>query len=391
MALFSLTDIKIKEQKVRPSLSANRFDSNTYRFPLDIGDVDKGHYVVFNIFVSKFIEQNYKCAPNAKQLSQNQQGRTVGGLIDTVKSFGNFAGDLLGPKITQALTNATDTIGQAITRTAAGKQGVEIGTSVLSQTNNNDTGFLPGARVANKVTQIADTVVLYMPNTLGFAQQQSYGELSRNDALTNMDVGARQIAGGMNNIENIVPFIAGAVKTLGVPGLPGFLSNLANSGTAQAVFARNFGILNPRVELLYTRPEFRSFTFEFMLYPRSEKEALEVQKIINKLNHHSVPTLKAGSMGQFLVPPAEFGISFFYNGMENPNIPKIKNCVLQSINADYAPNGFHAYESASGLGPSLGGTGMPIAIRLSLQFRELEMLTTEDYPDKNYGSKEYTE
>jgi len=194
-------------------------------------------------------------------------------------------------------------------------------------------------------------------------------------------VGAELLKTG--SIENILPFLSGTFKAAEV------LGGLTGSpGTISAIFARNLGIENPRAELLYSRPQFRNFSFEFMLYPRSEKEALEVQKIINKFNHHSVPSLKSGTAGQFLVPPAEFGISFFYNGMENPNIPKIKQCVLESINADYAPNGFHAYESASGLGPSLGGTGMPIAIRLTMNFRELELLTTADYPDKNYGSKE---
>lgn len=378
MALFSLTDIKIKEQKVRTSLSSKRFDSNTYRFPLDIGDADKGHYVIFNIFVSQFISKNYNCAPTTDSLLQNQSGATLGGVIDTV---GDVGSGLLGPKNTNTLKQFTETTSKKIQSSELGKKAVEITGQAFNQARNYESGYLPGARIANKVSQIKDTVVLYMPNTLNYSQQQSYREISRNDMATNIGVGAELLKTG--SIENILPFLSGTFKAAEV------LGGLTGSpGTISAIFARNLGIENPRAELLYSRPQFRNFSFEFMLYPRSEKEALEVQKIIRKFNHHSVPSLKSGTAGQFLVPPSEFGISFYYNGMENPNIPKIKQCVLESINADYAPNGFHAYESASDIYPALGGTGMPIAIRLTMNFRELELLTKEDYPDEHYGSRD---
>ena len=378
MALFSLTDIKIKEQKVRKSLSGNRFDSDTVRFPLDIGDVDKGHYVVFNIFVSQFISKNYNCAPTADSLPQNRSGVTLGGAIDTI---GDVAGGFLDGKTTNQIKTFTETTLKKIQTGELGKQTVQVAGQFSNQVRNFEMGYLPGARIANKVSQIKDTVVLYMPNTLNYSQQQSYREISRNDMATNIVVGAELLK--TPSIENILPFLSGTFKAAEV------LGGLTGSpGTISAIFARNLGIENPRAELLYSRPQFRNFSFEFMLYPRSEKEALEVQKIIRKFNHHSVPSLKSGTAGQFLVPPAEFGISFYYNGMENPNIPKIKQCVLESINADYAPNGFHAYESASDVYPALGGTGMPIAIRLTMNFRELELLTKTDYPDKDYGSRD---
>lgn len=395
MALFTLTDIKIRDQKNRISLSKNTFNSDTYKFPLDIGEIDKGHYVVFNIYVSQFIQQNYKCTPSVKGLTQNQSGATIGDITgaarDLTVSAANFATGLLNEKTANFVRNIGSSVSgvikdglNAVESTEIGKQGVEISTQFFNQIKRYETGNLSSARVANKVTQIADTIVLYMPNTMNYSQQQFYREISRNDYLTNAAVGIDMLKEGNFNVENIIPYLAGTFNRQ----IGEFANSIGSSGTVSAILARNFGIENPRAELLYTRPSFRTFNFEFVLYPRSEKEAHEVQKIITKFNHHSVPSLKDGSAGQYLVPPAEFGISFFYNGIENPNIPKIKQCVLESINADYAPNGFHAYESSSGLGPSLGGTGMPIAIRLTMNFRELELLTKSDYPDKNYGNKD---
>jgi hypothetical protein len=100
-------------------------------------------------------------------------------------------------------------------------------------------------------------------------------------------------------------------------------------------------------------------------------------KIINKLKFHQAPEIASRTGGRFLIPPSEFDIEFFYNGFENPNIPKVSTCVLESIDVDYAPNGFSAYEVPGELGPVEGGTGMPTGIRMSLQFKETQIITKE--------------
>ena len=161
--------------------------------------------------------------------------------------------------------------------------------------------------------------------------------------------------------KNLSPFIA---------------SMLANStDVGRTIFAASTGVVqNPMLEILYSSPAFRSFRFDFMLYPRSEKEALEVQNIIDRLRFHQAPEVLKQGNGFFLVPPSEFDITFMYNGKENPNIPKISTCVLESIDTDYSPGGsFSAYE-VPGQAATKGGTGMPVAIRLSLQFKETEIV-----------------
>jgi hypothetical protein len=147
-------------------------------------------------------------------------------------------------------------------------------------------------------------------------------------------------------------------------------------GLGQIAFSQAFGVVqNPMLELLYSKPSFRTFRFEFMFYPRSEKEGKGVQDIIERLRFHQAPEVaQGGTGGFFMVPPSEFDISFYYNGKENPNIPKISTCVLTQFSVDYAPNGFSAYE-VPGEAATKGGTGMPVAIRLSLQFKETEIVT----------------
>jgi hypothetical protein len=150
--------------------------------------------------------------------------------------------------------------------------------------------------------------------------------------------------------------------------------------------------------MIYKSPAFRKFQFDFTFYPRDEREALEVQKIIKKFVFHQAPeTYKGlgGSNSGFLVPPSEFDVQFYYNGAQNPNIPTVGTCILKNIQVNYAPNGFTAYEIPGENAPALGRTGMPVSIQLSLSFQEVVILTKSDLadsspnpgkPDKQSGS-----
>jgi hypothetical protein len=128
------------------------------------------------------------------------------------------------------------------------------------------------------------------------------------------------------------------------------------------------------IEVVYSSPALRSFRFDFMFYPQSKIEAIEVQKIIQLFQFHQAPEISNnGTNGYFLVPPSEFDIEFYHAGIENINIPSISTCVLTSMDVDYAPNGFSAYETG-GAKVEYGGTGMPVAIKMSLDFKETTMV-----------------
>ena len=208
-----------------------------------------------------------------------------------------------------------------------------------------------------------------MPDSLKFSYGQSYRPLELGSGTLAM--GAAFASSGYETIVNkdastIAPFIANfAAQKSGQP----ILKALAAAGTGL--------VTNPMLELIYSSPSFRNFSFNFMLYPRSEKEAEQVQKILDTLRFHSAPEIKRNTGGFFLIPPSEFDISFMYNGRPNPNIDKVSTCVLTDISVDYAPKGFHAYEVGGENDAKLGRTGMPVGIGLSLTFMETQILTKE--------------
>jgi hypothetical protein len=189
--------------------------------------------------------------------------------------------------------------------------------------------------------------------------------------------GASAYDAGKNSQGGVGAFTKGMVENLS-PFAGALLANAAG-GAGKILFAAATGLAqNPMLELIYSSPAFRSFQFDFMMYPRSEKEALEIQNIIDRLRFHQAPEVLKSGMGFFLVPPSEFDIRFMYNGKENPNIPKISTCVLKNIFTDYGQGGASFYEVPEE-SATRGRTGMPVGIRLTLSFQETEIMTKESY------------
>ena len=386
MPLFNLSDITVNAPKGPTGplsvLGESKYQSNTFKYPEDLSASDKGHYMVININEQRLtsypgVAPDGGGTPTAI-LNNATYGsyaagatniiQTVGAGIKEAGSFGGYVADQI--LNVSGIRSAID----SLKGTALGSAIVGASSESLNIVADVGTRLQTGSVRAEK--RITDTVALYMPDTLVFDHHQGYSDvegggtaLAAAAALAGSTVDLYNETGGMNEafgkqmMRNVSPFIASMVaKQAG--------------GLGQIAFSQAFGVVqNPMLELLYSRPSFRSFRFDFMFYPRSEKEAKEVQDIIDRLRFHQAPEVaQGGTGGFFMVPPSEFDISFYYNGQINPNIPKISTCVLEQLSVDYAPNGFSAYE-VPGQSPTLGGTGMPVATRLSLQFKETEIVT----------------
>ena len=74
MAFFSLTDISFNTNRgIRKGLSgplekldSSKYESNTFRYPSDLGNYDKGHYMVIHIRIVRYYLFNiiYYCKKN---------------------------------------------------------------------------------------------------------------------------------------------------------------------------------------------------------------------------------------------------------------------------------------------------------------------------------------
>lgn len=405
MALFNLTDIKFTKTDNRVvdlgAFRINNYSTSILKYPIDLGSTDKGHYMMIHVNVQAKTSYSANYALDTASDVQRQRTRlfnqtgalNTGGAInmvvdsiqrlaeataqatpnaikDAYKGFTNIAADV-GDKIAKVLPPV---VGESLEdfNERVRLAGVGAKSAILPL---NHATFL---RTTKRTT---DSIALYMPDTLAFTENQTFDAMSLGGepaALLSAGAAAVSSAFSGGNFDpvtlgrNVTPFVAQFLAKK--------ISPIAGQNSTQAMFASLIGaVQNPLLEMLYSSPEFRSFQFQFMFYPRSEKEAIDVQKIIQRLKFHQAPEILPGTTGYFMVPPSEFDIEFYYNGEINVNIPKITTCVLTNMSVDYAPNGFRAYEVPSNTLPELGKTGMPFAIRLDLTFREVGIMTKSDH------------
>ena len=372
MALFSLTDIKFLPSDSRGA-NITDFNQNNKRYPIDLGSTDKGHYIMFYIFTQ-----------NRTQVGQTSQ-------TNTSQNFQNIASDPntnIGTEGQDAQESVSGTYSSTVDESILGKVSRELSqttkdvfNTLLSSTPGPDQNLLAKGNFFRTITKTKDTIALYMPDTLAFDYQQSYSNLSVTQELGKLGLAAqagastydayRKTGSISSAAKNAAPFAAELAREAGLPGDKVLFSALsAVTGGALAI--------NPQLELIYEGTDFRSFRFSFMFYPRSKKEAVEILDIIDSFTFHQAPEILSSSFGRYLVPPSEFEIEFRYNGGINPNIPKVAPCVLTSISVDYAPSGFASYETLmSANQPERGGTGMPVAIRMDLSFKETRIITKQ--------------
>jgi hypothetical protein len=131
---------------------------------------------------------------------------------------------------------------------------------------------------------------------------------------------------------------------------------------------------NPNSEQLFESMKHRSFSFSFLLAPKSSGEASNVLNIINTFKYHMHPELTSQN---YLILPSEFEIEFYSStaGVPNRHIGRISTCALTGVTVNYTPNGVW---SSFGLDEKDSDwSGMAPMIQLQLEFAELDLLTKD--------------
>ena len=386
MAFFGLSDIKISPENNKGPLSDLFKDdygtSNTFRYPMDVGNYDKAHYMVIHIFQQKNsqfdgIQQDKGSAPSVAK-NEATPG-SVRGLPNIKEKFSSA----INSKIDSAFSSVNTAVGGKLSFFKASKPAFSS-TEAAKATNSaqyvDKVHSIEKSKFIDTTIRTTDSIALYMPDTLQFTYSQGYENLEMGKELAGQtfQVGKDALDKFKTGQETN---ITGAMKAAIKNGLIKGAGDLVGGTTAARAgsFLFTGGVVNPMLEMLYSSPDFRSFTFEFLFYPRDEREALEVQNILERLRFHQAPEIDDSSAGILLIPPSEFELQFYYAGKPNPNIPPIARCVLTNISMDYAPNGWSSYEMPGEYSPALGRTGMPSAIRLTLEFKETQFLTKKDF------------
>lgn len=303
-------DATAPESPGAATLRQSDYDFTSRVFPADLGQEDNAHYMIININV-----------PADRNALQGQTRFPTGTVLQDKSTVDKLRFD-----------------------SRFGRTDYNLNVPIVGGTVNQYDLSPP-----RYTRRIKESIALHMPNGgLVYTEPNLYEEISMT-AIASGTVGT--LLGGITSsifgedagkkALSLFNSVGSAIKTVGqISATP----------------------INPRVEVLFsTRPQ-RQWVFEVFMLPRSEKEADTVKQIIQTIRYYAAPEIS--SSGFFFIPPAEFDITFFFNGKENQNLPRINTCVLERIDVDYAPeNSYSTFRN-----------GQSVATRMSLAFREIEIL-----------------
>ena len=148
----------------------------------------------------------------------------------------------------------------------------------------------------------------------------------------------------------------------------------AGEAVGANIFTRGTGmVLNPNLELLFTGPQLRSFTYSYNFTPREPEEASNIKNIIRFFKQNMAP--KSSKGGTFLESPNVFQLKYLTNGgEEHPFMNNIKLAALTNFTVNYTPaNQYMTYEENKSM----------TSYQVGMTFNELEPVLFDDYNQKS--------
>ena len=157
----------------------------------------------------------------------------------------------------------------------------------------------------------------------------------------------------------------------GIKGAAADAAGISNVGDAARKALGK--IRNPYREQIFKQVEFRELAFSYKFLPESIAEATTVMQIIRNLKQHMLPTFDP--QGYYLIYPSEFSLEYMYNSAPNIHVNKILDCVLTNMNVTYGEGDFTTFRETH---------GMPSEIIMTLTFKEIVTLTSNQTQKSNY-------
>tara|TARA_B100001113_G_scaffold126960_1_gene103622 strand:- start:283 stop:1314 length:1032 start_codon:yes stop_codon:yes gene_type:complete len=224
----------------------------------------------------------------------------------------------------------------------------------------------------NLKSDLLGSILLPIPAQLVDSNSAAYGAGNMNfmqDAGltggTQLVSGDGEAAGGTANklIEDLTSGTGGSLLKKGL--IMNAINSVGGNLTLEQVMQRSSGqIINPNMELLFSGPTLREFSYQFKFTPRFQKEAETIRTIIKAFKRNMAPK---GGGTNFLKTPNIFEIQ--YVGKASDYLNRIKLCALKNVTMNYTADGtFTTYND-----------GSPISMNMTLQFGELTPIFNEDY------------
>jgi len=341
--------------------SSDPFNFQTLSYPLDVtNNYQNGHYMLFYVNVQNKTKYTYETS-DVIQIPRQ----------DDDKGKSPFELNRLSKlEVKRGVYKGADAAGAGGGVSASVISGT--GGAAGGATNRTDLKRKKGVQSNfNNTRRISDSVAMYLPPNVEDTTTATY-----NDSKTG--VAGFLAASGINAADKdasaiAASLVAGAQGILGdmAAKSAGIVAELAGAEGGEQLAKKAFGVAdNPYMEVLFDSMGLRTFTYNFNMAPKNEKEAYEVQKIIQLFRFHMAPELRPG-INRYLGLPSQFDIHYMFlskdgSTSENSFYNKISTCVLQDCKVNYTPNGVKSFED-----------GGPTATTMSLTFKEIELMTKD--------------
>ncbi len=155
------------------------------------------------------------------------------------------------------------------------------------------------------------------------------------------------------------------------------VSLLGQNVSPDEILARSRGqILNPNVELVFSGPSLREFSFNFLLLARSRREGDVIRKIIRTFKIGIAPKHNNSAL---LTNPDVWQLTYRRGASPLKNVNRFGQMGLKDMTVDYAPDGYWAAYDDS----------QPVACRLSLNFAEVRPIYQQEQEETPADSVGY--
>ena len=298
------------------------------QYPRDLGSSTKSHSVFFTIEEVKEIGLD-----GIKKGNAAFAGKFIDSVGAGLSAFSETSVEDVTTGGAAFVKETSDTIKKVADDPRAGvTSGFNAGVDLLDGGAKVVSGF------ANYLSERKGTPVgyisLYMPENFSLSSTASY-----DDSTT-------------------LASAAGAVKLLG--SVVSKFTDVVNNDATRVILNKAGYVFNPQKQMLFQGIDFRTFDMSFTFTPYSAKEAEDVKQIIKMFRKWAAPAASTAFAGMFWVPPAYFNIDFRFQGKTNPNLPRLQKCVVESIDVNYAPNGWTTHTD-----------GAPVQTTVTITFKEI--------------------
>ena len=363
--------IELAEGGPTSKLNDDPFAFSSLSYPLDItNDMSNGHYMLFYVNVQNKTKFKY----------EGVDGQSVGDVYEyETEGTSGGSGDHRTSQntiVTASGANAAD-VAYAKGKLSKGQKGTIITSDGADLRKGRTSAFQNNFAASYRTTtRITDSVALYLPPNVKSNTSAGYDGFATGVIGLAAAGGANLIDAMRNNdFERAAGALVGSAKGIIMESAKrastGIIEGLTEAeGTIELLNSAFGQATNPYMEVLFTQMGLRSFSYDFTFAPRNKEETDQVQRIIQLFRFHMAPELK-GANNRFLTLPSTFDIHYMYQledgkASENDFYNRIATCVLESCDVDYTPNGVQSFAS-----------GAPTQIKMSLTFKETELLTKD--------------